>query len=177
MQPLLNPNGTNEDYVYVTNDKSGITYNDIIIYIRDRGSEQRSVIKRVIAMAGDNIMIKQTPSGVYAIFIQYGGNGDFVCVEENFIKDKKVYAHMYQEFYDTGTGKDFVELDDGNKYLHINDDEIFYLGDNRTGSTDCLDYGAQKAKNIVGEVKYIIHKDANRIWQILLQMFGFYRWK
>ena len=177
MQPLLNPNGINEDCVYVTNDKNHITYNDIIIYVRDLGTEQRTVIKRVVAMAGDNIMIKQTQNNEYAIFIQYGGNGDFVYVEEKFIQNKQVYADMYEEFYNEGSGKEFFDLADGNKYLHIKDDEIFYLGDNRTGSTDCLDYGPQKVDSIIGEVKYIIHKNTNRIWQILLQMFGFYVWK
>ena len=177
MQPLLNPNDTNEDYVYVTKDTSNITYNDIIIYKRDLGNEERTVIKRVIAMAGDNFMIKQTDGGQFAIFIQHSGQGEFILVEENFVQDKNVYQSMYAEFYELGSGKTFLFDDDGNRYLHIEDDEIFYLGDNRTGSTDCLDYGAQKTKNLIGEVVYIIHKNTNRVWQILVQMFGIYTWK
>ena len=177
MQPLLNPNGTNEDYVFVSNDKSDISYNDIIIYKRDLGSEERTVIKRVIAMAGDNFMIKQVSNSEYAIFIQYKGEGEFVMVQENFIADKQVYSSMYIQFYEEGSGKDFILDQEGNRYIHIGDDEIFYLGDNRTGSTDCLDYGPQKTEHIIGEVRFIIHKNVNRIWQILAQMFGIYTWK
>lgn len=185
MQPLLNANGKDEDYVYMTRNTNNITYNDIIITKRTVGGEERFIIKRVIALGGDNIMIKDTgvlqvgtANNYYAIYIQYGGKGEFVELKEDFIEDKSVYREMYSEFYETGlSNKNFLTDPNGNRYLHIDDDQIFYAGDNRLGSTDCVDYGAMPKVNVQGEVKYIIYANQNRVWQVIKQMLGFYKWK
>lgn len=178
MQPLLNPNGINEDYVYIMKGQDNIDYGDIIIYSRKmEDNKTRLVIKRVIALAGDNVMIKQNKNGQYRLFIQYNSQGEFVEQYESYIEDKSVYESMFTQFYNEGTGKVFSKDADDNKYLHIDENKIFYLGDNRTSSTDCLDYGAQKCENIIGEVKYIVRKNSQRVWQVIQQILGIYKWK
>ena len=194
MQPLLNAEGNGGDFVYATKNSDGITYSTVMIYFKEKDMtspyqqdhKDRNVIKRVIAMAGDNVMIKSTGVRVegtaddyYAIFIQYGGQGEFVELVEDYIQDKTVYRNMYNQFYISGRldHKPFSYDDNGNRYLHIEDDEIFFLGDNRLDSWDCLDYGAQKIDPIVGKVEYIIYKGQNRVWQVIAQMLGFLKWK
>ena len=188
MQPLINPSGQNTDYVYATSDVSDITYGDVIIFHYPSADEEkgyRQIIKRVIALEGDNLMIKNTlrPQEnsswtYYALYIQYGGEGEFVEVEEDYIIDKTSYRILYQDdFYlNDDYNKNFLRDENGNVYIHVGEGEVFYAGDNRTDSFDCFDYGPQDAENIVAEVKYIIYGGNNRIWQVVLQMLGIYKW-
>ncbi len=187
MSPLINASGQNTDYVYATYDVSDITYGDVIIFHHpdtNEASGYKQVIKRVIALGGDNIMIKDTGRSVpnstqtyYALYIQYDGEGAFVEVDENYVVDKKSYIEIYNEFYTTeNSSKLFLYDGYGNRYLHIEEGQIFYAGDNRTNSNDCFDYGAQDESNIVAEVKYIIYGGTNRVWQVVMQMLGIYKW-
>ncbi len=178
MQPLLNPNGVNEDYVYIERGYKNLNYDDIIIYSRTLADNTtRLIIKRVIALAGDNVMIKKNQDDEYRLYIQYQSAGEFVEKDEEFIADKSVYSRMYTEFYLEGSGKTFDKDADDNRFLHIEENQVFYLGDNRTSSTDCLDYGAQSCDKIIGEVKFIIHKNEQRVWQVVLQVLGINKWK
>lgn len=186
MSPLINASGQNTDYVYATYDVSDITYGDVIIFHHPDNREEsgyKQVIKRVIALGGDNIMIKDTgrlvPNSTqtyYALYIQYDGEGAFVEVDENYVVDKTSYNEIYDDFYTLDSNKLFLYDDYGNRYLHIEEGQIFYAGDNRTNSNDCFDYGAQDESNIVAEVKYIIYGGTNRVWQVVMQMLGIYKW-
>lgn len=182
MQPLLNASGIDQDFVYVSKNKSNITYGDVIIY----EGETNTIIKRVIAMGGDNIMIKDTnvadensANNLYAIYIQYDGEGEFVELKEDYIENKESYKYLRDQFYNKGnlTNKNFLTDKDGNKYLHIEDDEVFYLGDNRLNSEDCVDYGPMKYKNIIGKVVFIVHDNNFKLFDVVKQILGIYKWK
>lgn len=187
MQPLLNAKGVDEDYVYTTKNTSDITYGDLIIYkyIRTNTQEEVLIIKRVIAMGGDNIKIKDTgvrvpntANNYYSLYIQYNGQGEWVELCEDYIANKEVYRVLYSQFYFENTlNKTFLTDQDGDLYIHLEEDEIFYLGDNRLASTDCIDYGPRNISGIIGEVKYLIYGNTNRVWQIISQMLGFSKWK
>lgn len=172
MMPYLNPNGIDEDFVYVTANTKEISYRDIVICEKDSDL----VIKRVIAMPGDNLMIKLADDGYYSFYIQYSSKGEWQKYEEDYIKDKSVYQNSYENFYTMG-GKTFEVDSQGNKYLHIADDEIFLAGDNRLFSRDCIKYGSVKTKDLVGEVVYIIHGQDFRVFQVFKQFLGFSEWK
>lgn len=180
MSPLINASGRNTDYVYATYDVSDITYGDVIIFHHPDNREEsgyKQVIKRVIALAGDNVMVKLNSTQNYALYIQYHGEGDFVEVTENYVADKSSYSKIYNDFYTTNLdSKLFLDDGYGNKYLHIEEGQIFYAGDNRANSRDCFDYGAQDESNIVAEVRYIIYGGTNRVWQVILQLLGIYKW-
>lgn len=183
MQPLLNPSGKNEDYVYITRQTNNITYGDVIISLKSNGNYL--VIKRVIAMGGDNIMIKPTGEFLegtndpeYAFFIQYNSQGEWIELDEPYIKDKSVYTYFVKaDFEDYSVNKNFLKTENGELYLHIGDDEIFYAGDNRTNSEDCIDNGPQKLENVIGKVVYIIHGNESRLWQLIKQFLGISEWK
>ena len=181
MQPLLNASGIDQDFVYVSKNKSNITYGDVIIY----EGETNTIIKRVIAMGGDNIMIKDTnvadensANNLYAIYIQYNGEGEFVELKEDYIQNKSTYKIQYNQLYNTNLDqKKFVEDLNGNKYLHLEEDEIFYMGDNRLNSYDCVDYGPMEYKNIIGKVVFIVHDNNFKLFDVVKQILGIYKWK
>ncbi len=188
MQPLINASGLNTDYVYASYDVSNITYGDVIIFHHPDDKEAsgyKQVIKRVIALGGDNIMIKNTFRPVentdqtyYALYIQYGGEGEFEEVDEDYIIDKTSYRSLYfgDYYIHDKNDKEFLEDEYNNVYIHVGEGQIFYAGDNRLASYDCFDYGPQECSNIVAEVKYIIYGGTNRVWQVILQMLGIYKW-
>ena len=173
MQPLINPNGVDEDYVYISNDTQNLNYKDIIIYDHNG----TLVIKRIIAKEGDKIMIKQIENGQYRFFIMYKDDTNWIQIEEDYIKNKNVYEYSYFEFYEENYNKQFYLDDQGNKYLLVEENQIFCAGDNRLNSNDCIDYGAQSVDDVVGNVVYIIHKNQFKIWQILMQFLGITQWK
>ena len=112
----------------------------------------------------------------YALFIQYNSTGLWEKLEEEYISNKQVYEHTYYELYEQNANKTFLE-DNGQKYLHINENEIFCAGDNRFNSNDCFDYGAKNVENITGEVVYLVHGNGIKIFQIIIQVLGFKEWK
>lgn len=182
MRPLLNQNQETGDCAYVTRSADGITYGNVVIYNRNG---QTLVIKRIIAMENDNIKIKQKDDGEYAIFIQYNSTGDWQELNEEYIYDKTVYESLYKKFYNIDnddkaehiSASDFLTDESGDKYYHIGEGKIFYAGDNRLGSTDCFNYGAMTKDNLVGKVVYVIHSGEIRVWQVLKQFLGIYKWK
>lgn len=172
MMPYINPNGIDEDYVYVTSNVKDITYRDLVISKHNQGK----IVKRVIAMPGDNLMIKQAEDKNYSFYIQYGSVGEWQKLEEDYIKNKTVYLKSYQDFYNQGS-KTFLTDNNGNKYIHLSENQIFLAGDNRLSSLDCIYYGPLKTEDLVGEVVYIIHGSDFRIFQIFKQFIGFAEWK
>lgn len=179
MRPLINATYYSGDCAYATPNIKSVTYGDIIIYNRPpmNGESATYVIKRVIAMGNDNIMIKED-NGEYAIYLQYNSTGEWKKLEEDYIKDKSSYKGSYEKLYDSSknTSKIFTD-ENGNKYYHIDKDEIFYAGDNRPVSIDCFSYGAMKTERLVAKVVYLIHKGEPRIWQVVMQFLGIYKWR
>lgn len=172
MRPLLNQYQDIGDYVYITK-TTDVTYQNVIIYKRP----DNLVIKRVIAMQNDNIKLKKDDDGLYAIYIQYNSTGEWQKLNEEYISDKSVYESTYNKFYNSLSPGEFQIDDDGDEYYHVDEGEIFYAGDNRENSGDCFNYGSVKTENIVGKVVYIIHSGQLRIWQVMMQFLGIYRWK
>ena len=186
MQPLINATYDSGDFAYGTRNTKDVTYGDIIIY---KKNSNKLVIKRVIAMSNDNIMIKED-NGEYALYLQYNSTGEWQKLEEDYVKDKSSYEITYQELYWSvlphGGGEGRLEYipaskiltdENGNKYYHVNEGEIFYAGDNRRTSYDCFDYGAMKADRMVAKVVYLIHRNEPRIWQVVMQFLGIYKWR
>lgn len=106
------------------------TYGDIVVIRKNDGEEAYNVVKRVIAMEGDRIEIKDG-----SVFL----NGELLV--EKYIKDDPS-----TEFIDeskTYGGVDTV----------IPKGKFFYLGDNRVNSIDSRNDGLADVKQISGVVE------------------------
>ena len=103
-------------------------YGDIVI-INKKGKTDYWVVKRVIGLGGDTVEIK--PDGKVYI------NGE--VLEEDYLDDFQITKPNLGDYsYE--------------KWV-LEEDEIFYLGDNRTNSTDSRLVGPCKQGDIVGVVE------------------------
>ena len=174
MTPTLNNNST--DGVFVSKIK-GYTRGDIIVMNKgekDAYGKDIFVIKRLIAIAGDKIAVKEI-NGACRIVLIYAGTQEQVVLDEPYLDGYQQNLSLYTKFskmiVDCG-----YELDE-NGFLTIPDKEIFCLGDNRLVSQDSSTYGTKKQSLVVGVVDYIIYGNTNPYWQVLQQIFGGGVWK
>ncbi|MBQ7885096.1 MAG: signal peptidase I [Clostridia bacterium] len=169
MTPTLNANST--DGVFVSKIK-GYGRGDIIVVNKGEKDEHGNdilVIKRLIAMAGDKICIKEI-NGEYRIIIVYAGQDEQTVLDEPYLSGYEQNASLMANFNYMIT-KNGYELDsDG--FFEIPQEEIFYLGDNRLVSKDCSTYGTKKQSLVIGVVDYIVYGNTNPYGQVLKQVFG-----
>lgn len=152
MQPTLNQNVSNHDYVYVNSCDDKYTYGDIVVV--DVDSEY--IIKRVAGLSGDRIAIV-LDDGIYKL-----SRNDEI-IEENYIKiSNNVTTPTYTR---NGMDETFAhmeilksskpELFNEQGQLVVPENEIFVLGDNRAVSQDSSFYGPFKLSTVLGKVELI----------------------
>jgi signal peptidase I len=185
MQPLLN-NYTSQELISGTSD--GVYVNTTVkpmvgdIVVVHRPNEQvKFVIKRLMAVGGDKIAIKEVvlADGItkrYEVLRIPKGNTTPYVVVENYVREenkvvgmKSVYDN-FQELMQTQPNKQVI---DNTVFLVLQEDEIFYMGDNRGNSRDCSEYGPVKAENLVGRVDIIVEKEQNMLFHIIQYLLGF----
>lgn len=174
MSPTLNEgvmsSEEKKDGVFVSRLKR-VGRGDIVVVDKNKDSEEKEkfVIKRLIALGGDKIKIARVGE-VYRVILIKNGEENEIILDEPYVADltgnEKTYASFVQMLITTNN------LIDDNGFLKLEEDEIFYLGDNRAYSTDCSVYGPKKKDAIIGKVDYIIHDDTHAYVQVLKQMFG-----
>lgn len=184
MYPTLN-NLETSDSVYINRINKG-DRGDIIVAENPEpfNSEDKYIIKRVIATGGDKLAIyEESPprgggTGKYQIFLIKKGTDNRVVVSEPYLDARVDMSKTFQRFYDKRTyiGFDpFVTVNDsivGNiQYLVIPDDCVFYLGDNRSNSNDCSKFGYVKSETIVGRVDIIVKESKNNFYFIISSLF------
>lgn len=162
MLPTLNENfivndENSQDRVvlnYIKNCNKG----DIIVAKRYNSEEDYIfVIKRLIAIGGDTVEIK--PNGdVYV---------NDILLKEDYTTDTKSATYYKIESLKL-TQPELFE----NGKLIVPEGYVFYLGDNRGGSSDCSDYGPVKKSNIIAKVDFIIKSGENFFLSILNQIFS-----
>lgn len=175
MTPTLNNNET-VDGVFISKIK-GYGRGDIVIVNKGEKDEFGNdilVIKRIIALAGDKITIKEI-NGEYRVVLIYYGQSEQTVLEEPYIDGYAQNEMLFNKFNTMITTKGYT-LDD-NGFFEIPEAEVFYLGDNRTISQDSSTYGTKKQSAIIGVVDYIIYGNAHPYWQVLQQVFGGGVWK
>ena len=189
MQPTLNPNPVNingndvQDAVYIKLTSEDITYGDIIIIDKSTYNYNTSVIKRLLALDGDQISIAK----VHVVqgndnYTEYRfmrikeGSSEIEIVYEDYIAgygiwnsyvpilDNEVYYEPY--FYrlfleDSQTTTHYVEGVGNVKFYTVMPGQIFYMGDNRTGSTDARWTGTDSQENVIGRVVSIVHNSTS----------------
>lgn len=142
-----------------------------------------SIIKRLIAVGGDRVsIVKKQVAGREEYFVQRIPKGQSVgyLLEEPYVVNKNGMKSAYEKFQkclqrkDSSGQLEFEQEEvDGVVYLVVQEDEIFYLGDNRGSSHDSSSYGPTKKEGMVGRVVIIAWKEQNILFHILQYAFGF----
>lgn len=185
MQPLLN-NYTSEqlangvsDGVYI-NTRAKAEVGDVIVIKNQFDPNVDTVVKRLIALGGDKIAIRSVTlpnnSVRYDLLRIPKGNQTPYIMVENYVSEhirvsgmERVYNN-FNGYLENETNKEEIN---GVTYLVLEDDEIFYLGDNRGSSRDCSEYGPAKLENIIGRVDVIVPRQQNMLFHIFEYIFGF----
>lgn len=177
MTPTLNQGVLNEDEskdsVFVSKIKS---YNrgDIIVVYKssqyfDDGETNKYIIKRIIALSGDKIKVEEI-NGENRIVLIKNGETQNNILEETYLSNYDANLYLKTAF-DAMVSKFDYELDEEG-YFQIPEGEIFYLGDNRQNSKDCMLYGSKSVNVIVGKVDYVVYNSQNPYGQVIQQFFG-----
>jgi signal peptidase I len=102
----------------------------IIIFSKDEGTGlSRQLVKRVIALPGERVVVK---NGSVTVFNQSNPNGFNPDVDQEYSK----------------TIKNTPGLAD----LQVGENQVFVLGDNRLNSLDSRNFGTVEANSIVGKL-------------------------
>ena len=175
MTPTLNKGILDEegtiDSVFVSKVKQ-FTRGDIIVANRNYGIEGESakyVIKRVIALEGDKLKI-DIVDGNYRIILIKNGEEKQEILEEPYLDNYSINSSIKSGF-DFLIQEYSIVLDE-NGFYEIPEQSVFYMGDNRRNSKDCLTYGAKNINAVVGKVDYIIYGGENPYGQVIQQFFG-----
>lgn len=160
-----------KDGVFVSKIK-GYSRGDIIVANKNynvEGAKEQFVIKRVIAIGGDKIKIDEQ-DGFSRILLIKNGDSSPIFLDEPYLEDYSINMQLKDNFmamvYSLG-----LQLDEMG-FLTIEENEVFYLGDNRLNSKDCSTYGPKNKNAIVGKVDYIIYGNTNMYGQVIQQVFG-----
>jgi len=169
MYPTLN--GTTEtDGVFVSKIK-GYGRGDILVVNKgekDAYGQDIFVVKRLIAIGGDKITIREV-DGYFRIILIYNGETEETILNEPYLEDYSNNSSLKAKFEKMIQQKGYI-LDNG--FLQITDGQIFYLGDNRLTSNDSSTYGYKEQNLVVGKVDYIAYGNTNIYWQVIKQAFG-----
>lgn len=161
-----------KDGVFVSKIK-GYTRGDVVVLDKNygvEGEQERFVIKRLIAIAGDKIKVAMHTDSTYRIFLIKAGETQVQVLEEEYLQDYSVNIRLFDNF--SHMLQNQILQADENGYVTIPDDQIFVLGDNRNNSTDSSVYGTKPQKAVVGVVDYVAYNNNNIYWQVVQQFFG-----
>lgn len=185
MQPTLNENPIEvdgydvQDGVYIKLTKS-IDYGDIVVIDKDKKSDKDDlIIKRALAFGGDYVTIASisyNDTRDYRFMRVKQGHQEVEIIYEDYIK-----SYAYWNSY-AGSVENGVEYENPlyTKYLSLNyetkvfslqlggqekevvffkvpENNIFYMGDNRTGSLDARINGTELKAHVLGKVVKIVN--------------------
>ncbi len=130
------------DVLYV-NKLSEVEHGDVIVV---NHPERGMIIKRVIALGGDEIKCEEVGTGDGKVYIKYAGSDEFVMLDEPYLSvtTPTIAKQKIEEGY------------------------LFILGDNRSNSTDSASYGAIKSEYVVG----VVSQRTINNKKILTKLFG-----
>ena len=122
----------NNDKVIITNFMYEPKVGDIVVIPEDKQYHTEPIIKRIIALEGQEVYIDYTTHQVYV---------DGVLLHEDYISTPTI---------STGASSD-RELS-----LTVGEGEVFVLGDNRSNSHDSRAFGCVKVDDIIGKAQFVV---------------------
>ena len=144
MYPTLNVIQNTSDVVYIMH-QNVYRRGDIVVLHKNNIQSSKDAIKRIIAVGGETVAIKQDHDGFYRVFI----NNE--ALDESYISSlndmKKCYEHFQTYLKNHNIISDYITLEEN---------EIFVLGDNRASSYDSSSYGARTINEIEGKVVFVV---------------------
>lgn len=169
MFPTLNYEGN--DGVFVSKIKP-YSRGDIIVVNKgekDEAGNDILVIKRLIAVGGDKITIREINNRNRIVLI-YAGQTTETILDEPYLFSYEANNSLRSKFFSMIYQKS-LDVDD-NGFLTLLEEQIFYLGDNRDVSEDCSVYGPKTTADVIGKVDYIAYGNKHIYWQVIKQVFG-----
>ena len=121
----------NSDKVIITNFMYEPEVGDIVVIPEDNAYHTEPIIKRIIALEGQEVHIDYTTGDVYV---------DGILLNENYTSSD--IGHGYN-----GETELTVKVGEG---------EVFVLGDNRSVSYDSRAFGCVKADDIIGKAQFVV---------------------
>jgi len=157
MYPTLNSSFMDSDIVYVSKTEKGVP-GDIIV-INDAPPYNKAVIKRLIAVGGDELKLEWngTKTIVYVNdqlipepYLNPNSNSQSEELRFNAFKNQSGWAVTPEP-----------EITGSSVKIKIPDGYVFYMGDNRGYSYDCRAYGPIPAGQVLGRVDFIVFYGQN----------------
>lgn len=171
-QQSMEPNVHDGSTSYAVENAS-YSYNNIVLAT---SPQNQKIIKRVVALGGDKIGFYHNPTnGFYEIVLIKNGTTEITLLDESYLSDDiKKNAQVVNDFIQNNAPLETIEYSGQSvKFLTLENDEVFLLGDNRPHSNDCGDYGPLKKDKVFAKVDLIVHENEFAVFKIIKFMLGF----
>lgn len=159
--PSMLPTLNDKQFVLFRTHSVKINRNDIVTI--NIAEENKVIIKRVVAIAGDKVLFMYDSDGNHvSLYLCKKDENTFSKCEEDpsIVKmtENANYKHVTLCPYDDkASEKDSSAFAD--YYIEIPEKSFYYLGDNRNISQDAREYGIKSESDIVGKAILFIKPD------------------
>lgn len=176
MFPTLNSNtsGINDTVCINLYEKPQI--GDIIVIKHYNKKDDHALIKRLVAVGGDKISFIPQIDNMGDIHYHLAripkGYENYYFEDESYLPNYSINDKAYDKFKNLIKNSVNTSFVNGYEFLTIEKEKMFYIGDNRISSYDCLDYGPVKESLVIGRVKFIVKEQKYPFLYLLKYFFG-----
>ncbi len=181
MLPTINSNVASGseagDKIYINTRSKSFETNDIVVAHVDW--YEHEIIKRIVATPGDRLQILDKTDHFEVLVNdellyckdRYGENID------EYKSGSIGYYEKYLDFINNPANSNNVKTINNKRYIVMNENEYFLMGDNWGHTTDSIEKGPAKKEELVGKVEYILDVENDNLfvetWFMLSKVFNF----